>query len=261
MFGSAFAFTGCFYGERQTRDKQIEEKFMTAMNLLAESAFTDTIVPDAVTVWGGILFYLIYMVAELFLFIKVGESWWKALIPIYGQYLLFKIAGKSFYYWIEVVFLFAYGAFFVYSVVAPALVFLALLCAIALLVVQVSFCSALAKSFGHGAAFTLGLIFLPYIFLFVLAFDGSVYIGEYVPNAAVGRAMRKGFYGGSDNPYRDTETPGVAKIAGDTGVSDNEQADPDTLQAASDNRQADGGTGAACSAEKPGNAEEISGGE
>ncbi len=261
MSGSAFAFTGCFYGERQARDKQIEGKIMTAMNLLAESAFTDTIVPDAVAVWGGILSYLIYMVAWMFLFIRVGELWWKALIPIYGQYLVFKIVGKPFYFWLEIILALLYAVIYITPVAVPILMLYTLILVVVLIVVHVNYCRALAKSFGHGAAFTLGLIFLPYIFLFVLAFDGSVYIGEYVPNAAVGRAMRKGFYGGSDNPYCDTETSDTAKIADDTGVSDNVQADPDTMQAASDNMQADGGTDAACSAEKPGNTEEISGEE
>jgi hypothetical protein len=33
----------------------------------------------------------------------------------------------------------------------------------------------LSKVFGHGIGFTLGLIFLPYIFIPILAFGGSQY--------------------------------------------------------------------------------------
>ena len=37
----------------------------------------------------------------------------------------------------------------------------------------------LAKVFGKGAGFTVGLIFLPLIFLGILAFDSSEYEGGY----------------------------------------------------------------------------------
>jgi len=35
----------------------------------------------------------------------------------------------------------------------------------------------MSYSFGHGVGYALGLIFLPPIFLLILAFDDSVYIG------------------------------------------------------------------------------------
>ena len=45
----------------------------------------------------------------------------------------------------------------------------------------------LSKSFGHGVGFTLGLIFLSLIFIYVLAFGGSTYRGP--AGAADGMAM------------------------------------------------------------------------
>ncbi|MDE3228927.1 MAG: hypothetical protein KGO05_03520, partial [Chloroflexota bacterium] len=35
----------------------------------------------------------------------------------------------------------------------------------------------LSKSFGHGLGFTLGMIFLPFIFFPILAFGSSQYVG------------------------------------------------------------------------------------
>ncbi len=48
---------------------------------------------------------------------------------------------------------------------------------IALLVLSIMFSYHLAKSFGHGAGYTVGLIFLPTIFLLILAFGKSKYVG------------------------------------------------------------------------------------
>jgi hypothetical protein len=43
----------------------------------------------------------------------------------------------------------------------------------------------LSKSFGHGVGFTLGLIFLGFIFLPVLAFGGSKYVGPAARQGSV----------------------------------------------------------------------------
>ena len=42
---------------------------------------------------------------------------------------------------------------------------------------QIIFYNKLAKAFGHGAGFTVGLIFLNVIFLLILAFGSSRYLG------------------------------------------------------------------------------------
>jgi hypothetical protein len=42
----------------------------------------------------------------------------------------------------------------------------------------------LSKSFGHGVGFTLGLIFLSWIFLAILAWGSSQYRGPAAPGAA-----------------------------------------------------------------------------
>ena len=54
------------------------------------------------------------------------------------------------------------------------------------IVISIILCSDLAKSFGRGIGFTLGLIFLVFIFIPVLGFGSDKYIG---PAAAGGAGM------------------------------------------------------------------------
>ena len=207
---------------------------MAAMNLLAGSSLTSSVGnPEAAIRLIGIISYLIYMVAWMFLFIRVGELWWKALIPIYGQYLVFKIVGKPFYFWLEIILALLYAVIYITPAAVPILMLYTLIFAVVLVVIHVNYCHTLAKSFGHGAAFTLGLIFLPHIFLFVLAFDGSVYLGNYIPGAAVRIAKSKGFYEDSEDVpfYYDTETSDASENAAGTGGSEDAQADGGTCAA------------------------------
>ena len=208
---------------------------MAAMNLLAGSSLTSSVGNlQAAIGLIGIISYLIYTLAEIFVFIKVGESWWKALIPIYGDFLLFRIAGKPFLYWVELIFTFPCVAFSAYSDSTPALLLPA----------------SLSRSFGHEPAFSVGLLLLPHIFLFILAFDGSVYLGNYIPGAAVRIAKSKGFYEEPEDVpfYYDTETSDASENADGTGGSEDAQADGGTCAA----DDTDGGTCAANDADKPG---------
>ena len=223
---------------------------MAAMNLLAGSSLTSSVGNlQAAIGLIGIISYLIYTLAEIFVFIKVGESWWKALIPIYGDFLLFRIAGKPFLYWVELIFTFPCVAFSAYSDSTPALLLPALLCSVVLIVAQVRFCLALSRSFGHESAFSAGLLFLPHIFLFILAFDGSVYLGNYIPGAAVRIAKSKGFYEEPEDVpfYYDTGTSDASENADGTGDSEDAQADGGTCAA----DDTDGGTCAANDTDKP----------
>ncbi|NNE30151.1 MAG: signal peptidase I [Saprospiraceae bacterium] len=87
------------------------------------------------------------------IFEKAGRSGWEALIPIYNAVILLRIVGKP--GWWILLFLIP----FVNFVLA---IYLGIL---------------IARSFGQGPAFGLGLIFFKPIFLPVLAFGGYEYLG------------------------------------------------------------------------------------
>lgn len=95
----------------------------------------------------------ILIAAKWKIFTKAGVPGWASLIPLYSTYKLFEIAwGKG-------------------------IVFLLLLLPGVNVVIAIILWSKLAKSFGEGTVFSLGLIFLPAVFLLIMAFGDSEYIG------------------------------------------------------------------------------------
>lgn len=98
---------------------------------------------------------IVLMIISLWkIFTKAGEPGWAAIIPIYNLIVLLKIAGKPI--WWFLLFLIP----FVNFVIAIIVTF------------------SLAKNFGKGAGFAVGLIFLPFIFYPVLGFGGASYSGQ-----------------------------------------------------------------------------------
>ena len=94
---------------------------------------------------------VLVIVAEWKIFVKAGKEGWKALIPIYNVYTMLQILNME-----------------------PLLCFLMLLPGANFLlniVMQVK----LAKSFGKGVGFAIGLILVEPIFEMILGFGGAKY--------------------------------------------------------------------------------------
>ncbi len=97
---------------------------------------------------------LVLIVAGLWkVFTKAGQPGWAAIIPILNAYFLIKIAGKP-GWWLILLFI-----------------------PFVNLIVSIIVTIELARNFGKGAGFTVGLIFLPFIFYPILGFDNSTYSG------------------------------------------------------------------------------------
>ena len=100
----------------------------------------------------GVLVVL-WIVAGWQIFTKAGEAGWKVLIPIYNVIVLLKIVGRP-WWWVWL-----------------------MLIPIVNLVIWIIVAIDLAKSFGHGAGFGIGLFLLPFIFGLILAFGSDTYKG------------------------------------------------------------------------------------
>ena len=96
---------------------------------------------------------ILAIVAWWFIFEKASEAGWQAIIPIYNVWVEFRVV---------------YGA---------GWKCLLLLVPILNVVVWIMFSIRLAKAFGQGILFALGLMFLPTIFHCVLAFGPFQYQG------------------------------------------------------------------------------------
>ena len=87
------------------------------------------------------------------LFTKAGEPGWKCLIPLYGSYILVKIADGN------------------------GWKFLLLLVPVVNIVFAVILACRLARSFGKGGGFAVGLLLLCVVFFPILGFGGARYVG------------------------------------------------------------------------------------
>ena len=132
-------------------------------NLLAMMFFQDNSAPSpaaSAAMTGFIIVYvlvILLMIAALWkVFTKAGEPGWAAIVPIYNFIVLLKLAGK------------------------PAWWFLLMLIPIANFVVLIIMLIALAKNFGKGTGFAMGLLFLAPIFFPILGFGDA----KYQPQAA-----------------------------------------------------------------------------
>jgi hypothetical protein len=107
----------------------------------------------AVILWAAVA---LLMIASLWkVFTKAGEPGWAAIVPIYNGLVALKIAGKPMW-WILLLLIPFIG--FVFGLVVLF---------------------AIARKFGKGAGFALGMIFVPPIFYPLLAWGDA----QYDPNA------------------------------------------------------------------------------
>src|SRR5881409_1974885 len=118
--------------------------------------------PSPVSMIFGLLIALLLIVAMWKVFTKAGQPGWASIIPIYNLYIWCKIVGRP-WWWI-----------------------LLMLIPLVNFVVAIILCIDLAKSFGKGAGFGIGLALLGVIFLPILGFGSAQY---QAPAAAQGAAV------------------------------------------------------------------------
>jgi hypothetical protein len=102
----------------------------------------------------GILVTVIEIVGAWFMFEKAGEPGWAAIIPVYNYLIGIKIAGKPWWY------------------------ILLMLIPVVNLLIYIIIMDGLAKNFGKGTGFTVGLVFFRFIFIPILGFGNAVYQGD-----------------------------------------------------------------------------------
>ena len=118
------------------------------------------------------LVFIGFMVAAMWkVFTKAGQPGWAAIVPIYNLYVMLQIVGRP-AWWL-------------------ALYLLAVIPFVGSLIVMVlgiNIAIDMAKSFGKGAGFGIGLAFLGPIFYAILGFGSAQYVG---PAAAGGSSVAR----------------------------------------------------------------------
>ena len=126
----------------------------------------------------AIVWWILQIIANWNIFTKAGEAGWKSLIPIYGDYVSYKIAWQTSYFWLS--FILGIVASYVSSANLNESIFLtviATLLRIVIAVINIMYCIKLSRAFGHGIGFAIGLILLQPIFLLILGFGSDQYYG------------------------------------------------------------------------------------
>ena len=104
--------------------------------------------------WGIYFVVLVIVVVAMWkIFAKADEPGWAAIIPIYNMIVLMKVVGRP-WWWI-----------LLYAVPIVSIIIM--------FIVSID----LAKAFGKGAGFGVGIVFLPVIFYPILAFGSAQYEG------------------------------------------------------------------------------------
>ncbi|MBF0981737.1 hypothetical protein HXK74_03820, partial [Candidatus Gracilibacteria bacterium] len=133
------------------------ESYDTSMNYVSYDESTHVSVSEGGLGLGILAFWLAFIVAMIAsgwkIFTKAKLPGWGILVPIYNVYLQFKLAGHPNWAW--------------WLLLPPVA---------AILLIVANF--KIAKKFGKGTGFALGLWFLPIIFYPILAWGDAQYQEE-----------------------------------------------------------------------------------
>jgi len=102
----------------------------------------------------GLAFLVVIIAGVWKVFTKAGQPGWACLVPIYNVIVLLKIVGKPLW-WLVLLFI-----------------------PLVNLIVSILVMIELAKKFGKGTGFALGLVFLGFIFFPILGFGDARYQGS-----------------------------------------------------------------------------------
>ena len=124
----------------------------------------------------GLIVSIIMIIARWKIFTKAGEEGWKAIIPIYSDMVLCKIAGVWQWYPLAV-----YGVSVVIGIMSGASESLSGILSLLSYAVSIYYTVILsisvAQSFGKDTGFGIGIMFLGIIFYPILAFGKAEYAG------------------------------------------------------------------------------------
>ena len=122
--------------------------------LLAQSDSSGSGGVIAIAAIFSLVFIAIYVVALWKIFEKMGQPGWYGIIPIFNFCVIAKLAGKDWWWGL--------------LIIVPCIGW----------IFQIILLNELSKLFGKTVLYTVGLIFLPFIFLLILAFGSARYEGS-----------------------------------------------------------------------------------
>jgi len=123
--------------------------------------------------------FVLMVIAWGKLFAKAGLPWERVFVPYYGAYWQYKVAGAQGIFWTNLILSVVFAGLINFVGSYDGAFLLPLVYAVIVLVLWCIYCVRLAKSYGKGGGFAVGLIFLPFIFIPILGFGKAVYVSPY----------------------------------------------------------------------------------
>lgn len=125
----------------------------------------------------ALVMLVIIIVANWKIFNKFGEPGWKCIIPVYNSYIEYKYSWKTSYFWIMIVLSIASGFIHNYCAEGSAIYIIGSIVGAVASIIGLILMYKLSKAFGHGIGWFIGLVLLNPIFVLMLGFGKSQYIG------------------------------------------------------------------------------------
>ena len=126
------------------------------------------------------IWWLLQIIANWNIFTKAGEAGWKSIIPVYSDYISYKIAWQPSYFWLVfvlgIITSVANGMADPNGTITTILLIVSLI-RIILAIISILYCIKLSRALGHGIGFAIGLMFLQPIFMLILGFGNDPYYG------------------------------------------------------------------------------------
>ena len=121
--------------------------------LLAQDSDAGSVVGGGVALVIYLALIILMIVSMWKMFEKMGQPGWYGIIPIFNFCVIAKLAGKDWWWGL--------------LTIVPCIGW----------IFQIILLNETSKLFGKGVGYTIGLIFLPFIFLPMLAFGSAQYQG------------------------------------------------------------------------------------
>lgn len=132
-------------------------------------------------IWG-----ILIIIAEWRIFSKAGESGFKIFIPVYNIYTYYKIAWTPVIFWIQAVLIIIRLVFTTFAPYLPKIIrslaagpMAIPLIGIVVITIALSLLTLFkfCRAYGKGLIFFLGLLFMFPVFILILGFGSSTYLG------------------------------------------------------------------------------------
>src|SRR5947199_10877259 len=132
--------------------------FVPCSLLAQETSFETSSSQPGALFWMCEIAFIVLMIAAMWrVFSKASQPGWAAIIPIFNVYIMCKVAGR------------------------PGWWLLLMLIPFVNLIIGIILSVDIAKRFGKGIGFAIGMILLPFIFWPILGFGSAQYQGTPPP--------------------------------------------------------------------------------